>query len=122
MELTISATTEAFKPNEGVRVEYSQTAKFQAKRAETNVEKVSVEKAPDKVQIRDLEQAADRLNQALQAFDRDLAISILDDGKVVVRVTDPATGDVVRQIPPERVLEVEEHLDKIVGLFVNDQA
>ena len=35
---------------------------------------------------------------------------------------DPVTGDVVRQIPPERILEVEEHLDKIVGLFVNDQA
>ena len=116
MELNISATATAFMPIEGVRVEHSQTAKFQSEHGETKVEKVPVEK------VRNLERAADRLNQALQTFDRDLAISILDDGKVVVRVTDPVTGDVVRQIPPERILEVEEHLDKIVGLFVNDQA
>jgi len=112
MELTISAT--AFQPSDGVRVEHSQTA--QEDRAK---EKIEVKKEPE---IQDLKRAADRLNQALQAFDRDLAISITDDGKVVVRVTDPTTGDVVRQIPPERVLEVEEHLDQIVGLFVNDQA
>ena len=69
-----------------------------------------------------LEKAAERLNKALQAFDRDLNISFHDDGQVVVRVTDPQTGDVIRQIPPERVLEVAESLDKIVGLFVNDTA
>ncbi|MGA1198531.1 MAG: flagellar protein FlaG, partial [Candidatus Latescibacterota bacterium] len=62
------------------------------------------------------------LSKALQAFDKDLNISFHDDGKVVVRVTDPKTGDVIRQIPTERVLEVEESLDKIVGLFVNDTA
>ena len=69
-----------------------------------------------------LKRAAEQINQALRTFDRDLAISIHDDGQVVVRVTDPATGDVIRQIPPERVLEVEENLNRIVGLFVNDQA
>ncbi len=69
-----------------------------------------------------LEKVAERLNKALQAFDRDLNISLHDDGTVVVRVTDPKTGDVIRQMPLERVLEVEESLNKIVGLFVNDTA
>jgi flagellar protein FlaG len=69
-----------------------------------------------------LDKAAERLNKALKAFDRDLSISFHDNGKVVVRVTDPKTGDVIRQIPPERILEVQESLDKIVGLFVNDTA
>jgi flagellar protein FlaG len=72
--------------------------------------------------VQKLEKAAERLNKALEAFDRDLNISFHDDGQVVVRVTDPKTGDVIRQIPPERVLEVAESLDKIVGLFVNDTA
>lgn len=72
--------------------------------------------------VQKLEKAAERLNKALDAFDRDLNISFHDDGQVVVRVTDPKTGDVIRQIPPERVLEVAESLDKIVGLFVNDTA
>jgi flagellar protein FlaG len=74
------------------------------------------------VDVQKLEKVAERLNKALQAFDRDLNISLHDDGTVVVRVTDPKTGDVIRQMPLERVLEVEESLNKIVGLFVNDTA
>ena len=68
-------------------------------------------------------QAADRLNSALQALNRDLAISVHEDsGKLNIEVTDPNTGEIVRQIPPQQVLEVEESIDKIVGLFVNDTA
>ncbi|HAA75288.1 TPA: hypothetical protein DCE37_09230 [Candidatus Latescibacteria bacterium] len=71
----------------------------------------------------EVQEAADRLNQALDSFNRDLAISVHEEsGKLVVEVTDPATGEVVRQIPAEQVLEVEESIDKIVGLFVNDIA
>lgn len=117
MEFTISAATSTLWPIERARVEPSQSSDQSEGRVEKT--KVEVKHEPD---VRDLQRAADRLNQALQAFDRDLAISIHDDGKVVVRVADPTAGEVVRQIPPERVLEVEENLGKIVGLFVNDQA
>ena len=71
----------------------------------------------------EVQEAADRLNQALDSFNRDLAIPVHEEsGKLVVEVTDPGTGEVVRQIPAEQVLEVEESIDKIVGLFVNDIA
>ena len=41
---------------------------------------------------------------------------------MVVKVTDPATGDLIRQIPPEQLLAVLESVDEIVGLIVNDTA
>jgi flagellar protein FlaG len=72
---------------------------------------------------KDVQAAADRLNQALETLSRDLAISVHEDsGKLIVEVTDPGTGEVVRQIPAEQVLEAQESIDKIVGLFVNDIA
>jgi flagellar protein FlaG len=75
---------------------------------------------PSRVEVK---AAADRLNQALESINRDLAISVHEDsGKLIVEVTDPETGEVVRQIPAEQVLEAEESIDKIVGLFVNDIA
>ena len=75
---------------------------------------------PSRVEV---QAAADRLNQALDSLNRDLAISVHEDsGLLVVKVTDPGTGEVVRQIPAEQVLEVQESIDKIVGLFVNDIA
>jgi len=71
----------------------------------------------------DVKRAADRINEALQGLNRDLAISVHgDSGVLMVEVSDPTTGDVIRQIPPEQLLEVEESIDKIIGLFVNDTA
>lgn len=75
------------------------------------------------VEAPEVKKAATRLNKALEALNRDLAISVHEDsGKLIVEVTDPSTGEIVRQIPPERVLEVEERIDNIIGLFVNDVA
>jgi len=72
---------------------------------------------------RDVKRAAERLNEAFQALNQDLAISIHGGtGVLVAKVTDRATGDVIRQLPPEQLLEVEGSLEKIVGLFVNDTA
>jgi flagellar protein FlaG len=86
----------------------------------TRQDEARAETPPDAEAVR---QAAGRLNEALRALDRDLAISIHEEsGRMIVEVTDPTTGEVVRQIPPERVVEVEESIDKIVGLFVNDTA
>jgi len=121
MELTISATT-ALRSVEKPRVDRSPASKQQDVLVDLADVNASAQKGNSKISVRKLEGAAERLNHALQAFDRDLAISIHDNGQVVVRVTDPKTGDVIREIPPERVLEVEENLDQIVGLFVNDQA
>lgn len=71
----------------------------------------------------EVQAAADRLNKALESLNRDLAISVHEDsGKLIVEVTDPATGEVIRQFPAEHFLEAAESIDKIVGLFVNDIA
>lgn len=116
MELSINVAA-AVRPMEQVRVDRSPAIRKPQDRVDVP--------APPKTQApedKEVAAAVARLNKALQAFDRDLAISIHENGKIVVRVTDPKTGDVIRQIPPERILEVEESLNKIVGLFVNDQA
>ena len=120
MEFAIQAVKPMQSSAERVRVANSPSSTQQDVVVDrTEREPAAIKQVAD---VQKLEKAAERLNKALQAFDRDLNISFHDDGQVVVRVTDPKTGDVIRQIPPERVLEVAESLDKIVGLFVNDTA
>jgi flagellar protein FlaG len=122
MEFAIQATKSVQSSAERVHFKNSPSSTQQdvvVDRPERKAQPAQKEKVMD---VQKLEKAAERLSKALQAFDKDLNISFHDDGKVVVRVTDPKTGDVIRQIPTERVLEVEESLDKIVGLFVNDTA
>ena len=40
----------------------------------------------------------------------------------VVRITDRETGEVIKQLPPQELVEGDIRMKKIVGLFVDDQA
>jgi flagellar protein FlaG len=63
------------------------------------------------------------LNKTLEEVEGNYSVSVDDDtGLVVVRITDTETGDIIKQVPPEQVLEASVSLDKIIGLLVNDQA
>ena len=43
-------------------------------------------------------------------------------GKAIVRVIDTETGQLVRQIPSEEVLELRRALDRIAGLLIHRTA
>lgn len=63
------------------------------------------------------------LNKTLEEVEGNYSVSVDNDtGLVVVRITDTETGDIIKQVPPEQVLEASVSLDKIIGLLVNDQA
>ena len=125
METIIVSAGEGSRVLDRQRVDDSIPA---SERREVRAERADVEqskKAPDARKAPDAKEvarAAERLNVALQEFERDLSISVHEGtGQMVVQVTD-GRGDVIRQIPPEQVLTAEVNIDKIVGLFVNDQA
>lgn len=44
-----------------------------------------------------------------------------ESGKVIVRVVNPDTGDVVRQIPSEDALALARALGKLQGVFVQNK-
>ena len=66
---------------------------------------------------------AKQLNKALAHIDSNYSVSVDGDtGMVVVRITDTETGEIVKQVPPQQVLDVSMSVEKIIGLLVNDQA
>lgn len=117
METAINAITGGGTLVERQRVDGSSST---SERREARVAAYREKKAPDAPEV---QRAADRLNEALEGLNRNLAISVFGStGQMVVKVTDPATGDLIRQIPPEQLLAVVESVDEIVGLIVNDTA
>jgi len=64
-----------------------------------------------------------QLNSALAQIDGNYSVSVDNDtGMVVVRITDSDTGELVKQVPPQQVLDVSMSVEKIIGLLVNDLA
>ncbi len=59
---------------------------------------------PDKVQRQpDLEELTAKLNVASQSIGRDLRFKVdMDSGNSVIQVLDRDTGEIIREIPPEK--------------------
>ncbi len=76
-------------------------------------------------ELQEIEQAVKEINDHLQLVRRNLEFSVdRDTQRVVVKVVDAETGEVVRQIPPDAVLELAKFLreKESKGLLLVQQA
>jgi flagellar protein FlaG len=71
----------------------------------------------------ELKKAVDAINRRLEQSGQNLQFSLdQDSGKMIVRVVDTATKDVIRQIPSEVALAISHSLEKLQGLLLKQQA
>jgi len=76
--------------------------------------------APDLSQVT---KAVADINKTIQSLSQDLQFSVdKDSDKVVVKIIDQQTKQVLRQIPSEEALEISKSLDKLQGLLIKQQA
>ena len=69
------------------------------------------------------QQAARRINEFLKSSSA--AVEFVVDGqsnRVVVRVVDSATGQLIRQMPSEEMLAISHALDRVTGLLLEQKA
>ena len=70
-----------------------------------------------------LEQAAARVKEVLRGTTSRLEIEIdSDSNKAVIRIINGESGEVIRQIPAQELLDLAKHLDEPKGLLVRERA
>lgn len=66
--------------------------------------------------------AAEKINEFIESFTRDIQFTIdRDSERVVLKVVDRKSGDVIRQIPSEEALEIAKALDELKGLIIKEK-
>lgn len=67
-----------------------------------------------------VQKAVESIKQMIEAkAPNSLAFSIDDStGKTIVRITDAQTGEMIRQIPSEEMLEIARSLDRMQGMLL----
>ncbi|WP_269620471.1 flagellar protein FlaG [Zhongshania sp. BJYM1] len=69
------------------------------------------------------EQAVEKLNEILKDRERDLEFSIDEDtGRTILKVIHAESGEVIRQIPPEELLNIARTFIEGTGTLIEDQA
>ncbi len=67
-----------------------------------------------------LNAAMDKLRQAAEVSSSSLSFSVDNDtGKTIVKVTDQATGHLIRQIPSQEVIELANSINQMQGILFN---
>jgi flagellar protein FlaG len=69
---------------------------------------------------RGLEEAVDKANQTLETYDTELRFSIHESsGEIMVKVVNTKDDTVVREIPPESVLDFVANIKKMLGIIID---
>lgn len=71
----------------------------------------------------ELRRATEQLQHRMQLIAPDLQFTLdKESGRTVIKVTDQATNELIRQIPTEEVLRINKELDRFQGLLLNRKA
>lgn len=83
--------------------------------------KEKVEKSREDIEKR-LDQAVQRLNEQMQNGQRELGFSVDNKtDKLIVKVTNKETGELVRQIPAEAVVKMAQSIDSLKGVLFDKE-
>jgi flagellar protein FlaG len=76
--------------------------------------------APDRAQV---EEAVAKVKQKIQVASNNSLDFSIDDatGKMVVRITDKASGELIRQIPSQEMLDIARSIDRLQGILVKQK-
>lgn len=65
--------------------------------------------------------AVEQLNKLMLAYNTEISFQVHEDsGEHLVRIINSLDKTVIREIPPERVLDMVAHLKKIVGIIIDE--
>lgn len=64
---------------------------------------------------------AEALNQLFQAFNLELRFTIHEPTReIIARIVNRQTGEVIREVPPERFLDMIAKLRELVGIIIDE--
>ena len=69
-----------------------------------------------------IEHISEALDNYVNALNTNLRIQVHDEtGKIIVKVISEEDGKVIREIPPEEMLNLAAKMDETMGIFFNDE-
>ena len=120
----VAAVGASAQPGAAVR---PQTAAPTAASPDSAAPPVPATSAADKrAQAVEVQQSASNVQQMLAKAAPNLTFTVdKESGRTLIKVIDPATGELLRQIPAEEILRMDKNLDKMIarlkGLLIDRQ-
>lgn len=83
----------------------------------------SLPQQEDSTKAEKVEEAVSQVNEYVQNLSRDLQFTVdQDSGRTIIKVLDSETHEIIRQIPPEELLQIANQLTEGGSLLLKVQA
>jgi len=76
-------------------------------------------KGQEQVSKADAERLAEKMNAAAELFNKALQFKVFDGNRIIIKVVDTVTDEVLSEFPPERLLEAFKSMEASLGLLVD---
>jgi flagellar protein FlaG len=70
----------------------------------------------------ELPKIVEQMNKVVQVFTNSIRFEVVDEHRIIIRVIDTSSGEIVREIPPEKLLDTFNRLEDLVGLLLDQKA
>jgi len=88
-----------------------------------SAEKLQEQQRQPPLKMDDIDHMARLLNGILESLNWNIRLRIDDThDMVVVQIVDPTSDEVIKQIPPQEILDIMSRLQQLVGLLLDRQA
>ena len=72
--------------------------------------------------LEDVRKATQEVQEAVRAMTKSLEFSIdQESGRTIVKLTDTETGETIRQIPSQDMIELSRNIDRLQGLLLSQK-
>lgn len=76
----------------------------------------------DRTHMEDLQEAVEKVNTTAQAFNTGLRFRIHEESeRVMVEVFNRVDNEVIKEIPPEKLLNLVAQIQSVIGVFVDER-
>jgi len=99
-----------------------QTQNVQSTRTTTQDNGVKVNNQQKPLSPREIKRIISKINENVSRLNKDVKFSYNDTIKsLVVKVIDAKTGRVIREIPPQQVINLQKKLSEVVGIIFDSK-
>ena len=67
------------------------------------------------------EELAEKMNSAAELFNKAVQFKVVEGNRIIIKVVDVTTNEVLREFPPERLLEALLAMERSLGLLIDEK-
>lgn len=67
------------------------------------------------------EDLAEKMNVAAELFNKAVEFKVFEGNRIIIRVVDKTTDEVLTEFPPERLLEALRSMERSLGILIDEK-